>query len=173
MTTWPPPWAVANAVDESLRRRLTTLRNLRAVAAALDGQGRRRSTVMREVLELRQHGYQPGDSNPEVRIAELLVRAGLPRPEQQVRIPFGKRTARVDLAYRDLMIVIEYDSFEYHSPRSVFDSDRARDRALELLGYIVLRYTSTTPDWLIVAEVMQAIERAEARGLPLRRASGS
>ncbi len=173
MTTWLPPWAVANAVDESLRRRLTTLRNLRAVAAALDGPGRRRSTVMREVLERRQRGYQPGDSQPEVRIAELLERAGLPRPEQQVRIPLGNRTARVDLAYRELMIVIEYDSFEYHSPRSVFDSDRARDRALELRGYIVLRYTSTTPDPLIVAEVTQAIEHAEARCLLLSRASGS
>ena len=128
---------------------------------------------MREVLARRQLGYQPGDSNPEVRIADLLERAGLPRPEQQVRIPLGKRTARVDLAYRELMIVIEYDSFEYHSPRSVFDSDRARDRALELRGYIVLRYTSTTPDSLIVAEVTEAIERAQARGLLLLRAGVS
>jgi very-short-patch-repair endonuclease len=128
---------------------------------------------MREVLERRQRGYEPGDSNPEVRIAELLEGAGLPRPQQQVRISMGARTARVDLAYRDYMIVIEYDSFEYHSPRSAFDSDRARDRTLELQGYIVLRYTSTTPDSVIIAEVTQAIANATARDLLLRRASGT
>jgi hypothetical protein len=173
MTTWLPAWAVAKAVDESLRRKLTTLRVLRAVAEALDGPGRRRSTVMREVLERRQPGYHPGDSSPEVRIADLLEHAGLPRPEQQVRIRLGKRTVRVDLAYSDLMIVIEYDSFEHHSPRSVFDSDRARDRELELRGYLVLRYTSTTPDTLIVAEVEKAISNALARGTHLTRASVS
>ena len=93
MTTWLPPWAVANAVDEALRRRLMSLRNLRAVALALDGPGRRRSTVMREVLERRQLGYQPGDSNPELRIADLLERGGC-SPDRNSRYPFHSGSGR-------------------------------------------------------------------------------
>ena len=77
----------------------------------------------------------------------------------------GARTARVDLAYRDYMIVIEYDSFEYHSPRSAFDNDLSTPTAhSSCRGTWCLRYTSTTPDSVIVAEVTRAITNSTARG---------
>lgn len=170
MTAWLPGTAIERHVDEALRRKLTTLRTLGAVADDLGGPGRRRSTVMRAILENRLPGYHPGDSNPEVRIANLLERAGLPRPVLQYRIQIGTRTVRSDLAYPELMILIEYDSWRYHSSRTEFDRDRARDRKLELMGFTVLRYTSESANSVIVAEVEEAVALARARGTDLFRA---
>src|SRR5262249_44673864 len=108
------PWVVEKAVDEALRRKIATLPRLRAVADDLAGQGRRRCTVMRDVLEHRVPGYHPGESEPEKRIADLLVRAGLPAPERQHRVSVGGRSYRVDLCYPEQKIAIEYDGWDFH-----------------------------------------------------------
>ncbi len=130
---------VERAVDDALRRRLVTLRSLQRVADALDGKGRLRCTVTRGILRGRQPGFDPGGSPAELRIVRLLVRAGLPKPVQQWRVRFQGRTARADLAYPELGIVMEYDGWDYHSPRTVFDSDRPRGNDFELLELTVLR----------------------------------
>jgi predicted transcriptional regulator of viral defense system len=92
-----PQWMVGLAVDDALRRKLVSMRTLTRVAADLAGRGRRRSTVTRAVLEARQSGFDPGESEPEVRIARLLVAAGLPAPLHQHRVHVKGRTRRLDL----------------------------------------------------------------------------
>jgi hypothetical protein len=155
--------AVEHAVDDALRRKLTTIRSLAKTADALDGQGRRRCTVIRGILRDRLPGFDPGGSPAELRIVNLLVRAGLPKPVQQWRVRHRGRTMRADLAYPELGIVMEYDGWDYHAPRSAYDSDRERGNELELLDLTVLRFTSASSDAYIVATVRQAYERALAR----------
>jgi very-short-patch-repair endonuclease len=157
-----PQWMVERAVDDALRRRLVGMRTITRVARALDGRGRRRSTVTRAVLERRQAGFHPGDSEPEVRIAQLLVAAGLPAPVHQHRVQVNGRTRRLDLAYPEWMVAIEYDGWAYHSQRTAFDADRTRGNELELLGWTVLRFTSASSDDAIVATVTAALHRARA-----------
>ncbi len=118
-------WTVERAVDESLRKRLVTLPALTAVFADLEHPGRHRSTVMRAILEQRATGLRSGDSHAEVRLVKLLVAAGLPRPVQQHELRANGRTIRIDLAYPELRIAIEYDGWDFHSSRSAFDRDRA------------------------------------------------
>jgi very-short-patch-repair endonuclease len=155
-----PRWMVEHAVDDALRRKLVTIRTLSRVAGDLDGRGRRRSRVTRAVLDARRTDAHPGQSEPELRIAKLLVRAGLPAPVHQHRVRVGRRTRRLDLAYPELMIAIEYDGWSHHSQRSAFDADRARANELELLGWTVLRFTSASSDAMIVATVSAALQRA-------------
>src|SRR5262245_36851311 len=155
-----PRFMVERAVDDALRRKLVALRTLRRVANALDGRGRRRSTVTRAILGSREEGYHPGDSAPEVRITRLLLDAGLPAPVQQHRVRVNGRFRRLDLAYPHLMIAIEYDGWAYHSQRTAFDADRARANELEVLGWTVLRFTSTSSDRVIVDTVAAALTRA-------------
>ena len=143
-----------------MRRKLVTLRALARVAEDLDGRGRRRCTVIREILERRAPGYHPGDSDPEKRIAELLVRAGLPSPTRQHRVRLGTRTVRIDLCYPEQRIAIEYDSWGFHKGRRAFDADRARGNDLVVLGYTVLRFTSKSSDDAIVDTVSAALARA-------------
>jgi very-short-patch-repair endonuclease len=153
-------WTVERAVDESLRKRLVGLPALLAVFADLEHPGRHRSTVMRSILEARATGLGSGDSHPEVRLVKLLEAAGLPRPVQQHELRLIGRTVRIDLAYPELRIAIEYDGWEFHSTRSAFDRDRARANELELLGWTVLRFTSKSSDATICRTVRAAIDRA-------------
>jgi very-short-patch-repair endonuclease len=151
---------VERAVDESLRKRLVTLDRIGKVFDDLHHRGRRRSTVMSEILEARVAGIRSGDSHPEVRLVKLLVAAGLPRPVQQHKLRVNGRTIRIDLAYPELRIAIEYDGWEYHSTRGAFDRDRARANELELLGWTVLRFTSKSSDTTMVRTIRTAIRRA-------------
>ena len=159
-------WRVERAVDEALRRKLITLPALRVVADDLAGRGRRRSTVMREILDHRAPGYEPGGSAPEKRIVDVLVRAGLPEPVRQHPVTIGRKRYRIDLCYPDLRIAIEYDGWDHHKGRQAFDSDRARGNDLVLLGYQLLRFTSRSSDQTIAETVASAIERATGSTAP-------
>ncbi len=159
-------WPVERAVDEAQRRKLVTLAEIRAVYDELAGRGRRRSTVMRDILEARALSPDVGDSAPEARIIRLLIRAGLPRPVSQFEIRSKNRTYRVDLAYPNEKIAIEYDSWEFHAPRSSFDSDRARLLEIELLHWIVLPFTSKSTDAYIVDKVREALSQRATVTLP-------
>ena len=156
---------IGRLLDDALRRRLTTMRSFVSVADALDGQGRRRCTVTRLVLERRLPGYEPGDSEPEAALARALVAAGLPEPVRQHRIVTPSGTFRVDLAYPDLMIAIEYDGWRFHSSRSSFDRDRSRGNELELLGWTLLRFTSASSLARCVEIVCRAIDQADGRSV--------
>ena len=162
LTAIEPPWIIARAVDESLRRKIVTLQALAQVAEALEGRGRHRCTVMREILEHRQPGYHPGDSDPEQRIAELLVRAGLPDPTRQLWVRIGAKRYRIDLCYPEHKIAIEYDSWGFHRGRQRFDDDRARGNDLVVLGFQLLRFTSRSGDQAIVDTVGAALQRTSA-----------
>jgi len=155
--------ALAAVVDDALRRRLVNLPHLRTVADELDGQGRGRCTIMRSILAARVQGFDPGGSAQEMRVAKLLVAAGLPAPVAQHRFRIGGRTYRVDLAYPEYGIVIEYDGWDHHGARGAFDGDRVRGNQLELLDLTVLRFTSAFTDAQIVADVRQALARAGYR----------
>lgn len=159
LTAVTDKWTVERAVDESLRKRLVALEQIGAVFEDLEHRGRRRSTVMRAILEARVGGFGPGDSHPEVRIAKLLLVAGLPRPVQQHQLRANGRVVRIDLAYPDLLIALEFDGWAFHSSRSAFDDDRARANELEVLGWTVLRFTSKSSDRVIVQTVERAINR--------------
>jgi len=150
-------WPVERAVDEAQRRKLLTLRELRDVYEELAGRGRRRSTVMRDILEARALSPDVGDSAPEARIIRLLISAGLPSPIAQYEIRTKSGLYRADLAYPDKMIAIEYDSWEFHAQRSSFDADRSRLVELELMGWMVLPFTSKSTDAYIVRTVRQAL----------------
>jgi hypothetical protein len=163
LTAVARPWMVERAVDDALRRKLVRLAEIANVAELLEGRGRHRCTAMRDILERRLPGYQPGDSAPERRIAELLVRAGLPPPTQQHPVRVGRSQRRVDLCYPEHRIAIEYDGWEWHSGRRAFDEDRARANELVVLGFSVLRFTSRSSDQAIVDTVRAAIHRTARR----------
>jgi hypothetical protein len=153
-------WVVERAVDEALRRKIVRLEDIADVADHLEGRGRRRCTVMRDLLDHRRPGYDPGESHPERRIADLLVRAGLPMPTLQHPVEIEGKRYRIDLCYPELKIAIEFDSWQFHSGRRSFDADRARANDLVLLGFVVLHFTSKSSDQVIVDTVRAARARA-------------
>jgi very-short-patch-repair endonuclease len=79
----------------------------------------------------------------ETRLRLLLVDAGAPRPVAQydVRDARGRFLARVDLAYPEQRIALEYEG-DHHRERVHFRQDVSRLNALRAAGWIVLRFTA-------------------------------
>lgn len=84
----------------------------------------------------------------EAKLSDLLEDAGLPRPVKQFKAPWLKPVnGRVDLAYVDEQIVIEADSRRWHLDLDAFETDKRRDIAAQLAGWIVIRIT-----WKMIIE---------------------
>lgn len=82
------------------------------------------------------------ESPQETRLRLLLLRGGLPAPVAQFRVlDDGGFVARVDLAYPDLRIAIEYDGL-WHGGRTAFLDDRRRLNRLLAAGWVVLHVTT-------------------------------
>ena len=156
------PTATGRLLDLACRRRRGELEAVRACTARLAGPGRRKLSVIREVLAPRLPGYDPGDSDLEVRALQVLQRAGLGLPAQQHRVRVGGRTLRIDLAFPEHRIAIELDGWDAHGVRSAFDADRARANELVILGWRVVRFTSTTPAEVLVDQVRRLLRTVAA-----------
>jgi very-short-patch-repair endonuclease len=123
-------------VDAVLRERLCTPAELDHELAA--HAGLRGVVQARRTLTLAD---PRAESPPESRLRVLLVLAGLP-PVPQHEVRTGAGWFRLDLAYPDLRIAIEYDGREVHDKADAFASDRRRQNALVAEGWIVLRFTA-------------------------------
>jgi very-short-patch-repair endonuclease len=104
--------------------------------------GRRGSRKLRLALE-RITEEPPGRkrSRLEERFAPFLRRHRLPLPRFNDWIVLGPKRFQVDCHWPDLRLIVELDGWEGHSTRSAFQDDRARDRALRVAGYSVIRLT--------------------------------
>src|SRR5690348_2007073 len=123
------------AIDMALLSKATNKKRLSSDALAT--RGRRGSARFRRLVEL----AEPAQSPMETRLRWLLIRAGLPRPEVQVKL--GDDTSflgRADLYYPDARLVIEYDGGN-HRDRLV--SDDRRQNLLFGAGYKILRFTAS------------------------------
>jgi very-short-patch-repair endonuclease len=89
----------------------------------------------------------------------MLVRQGLPAPQHQfvVRTDDGEFVARVDLAYPQWMVVVEYDSVEHHTGTAAHIRDSTRRDAIGDVGYTVL--TATVADLRDRGERLAALIR--------------
>jgi very-short-patch-repair endonuclease len=73
----------------------------------------------------------------EVQLLQLCDDHGLPRPRTNVMVA----GCLVDVHWPGTKLVVEADSYSFHSTRSQFERDRSRDQALTLAGYVVVRFT--------------------------------
>ena len=133
--------------------------DLAELRRSLDGAGRSpRHGRLRRTLDAWVPGIGLTETELEARFMELCARRRLPLPEPQVR--HGR--VRPDFVWRELMLIVEVDGYEAHRGRVAFQEDRARDRALQADGYVVLRFT-----WAEVvrrpAQVAAELRRALAR----------
>jgi Transcriptional regulator, AbiEi antitoxin len=132
--------ALCQVVDPALCRQLTDVPRLREAAArASRFPGRKGVPLLEEVLAVWTPGPLPG-SPAEMRLVRRLVAWGLPMPERQVEVrdEQGVFLGRVDLAWPERRLGLEYDGGEWHTPRQ-WESDEAREHAIEELGWCLER----------------------------------
>lgn len=98
-------------------------------------------------------------------MVRLRLRARNVAVTTQHRVP---GVGRVDLLVGE-RLVIEVDSHAHHTGVERYEADRARDRRLVQLGYVVLRlsYQQVVHDWPTTEEaILDLVRRREHRGRP-------
>jgi very-short-patch-repair endonuclease len=130
---------VEMALDRALRRKLTTFAEVQARLDAIGKRGRPGVGVLRKILDARDPRHAPSESEMETMLRRVLRRHGLPAPVPQYVIRDGDHfVARVDFAYPDHRIVIEYDSLEHHVGTGAHVRDSARRLQIEALDWSVV-----------------------------------
>jgi Protein of unknown function (DUF559)/AbiEi antitoxin C-terminal domain len=96
--------------------------------------------LLKEVLLLTE---PLAESPMESRLRLLVVDAGLPPPvaQHEVRSARGHFIGRVDLAWRELRLALEYEG-DHHREPDQFRRDVTRLNALRAAGWTVLRFTA-------------------------------
>jgi hypothetical protein len=149
----PPRSSPARAWYES--RSLLTVRDLVIVGDHLIGKsgladlaelasviraGDRGVAAARVALGLVRLG---SESPMETIVRLIVVEAGFPEPALNIDVhdAAGVFLGRVDMAWPELRIAIEYDG-EHHRERDVFQRDRRRQGGFAVAGWIVLHVTA-------------------------------
>jgi very-short-patch-repair endonuclease len=89
-------------------------------------------------LQLDQE-IEPDRTRSELETKFLAVCRRRRLPEPEVNVTVG--VFIVDFLWREAALVVEVDGYRAHGGREHFESDRARDVELKLLGYEVVRFT--------------------------------
>ncbi|EUA02382.1 hypothetical protein I546_6208 [Mycobacterium kansasii 732] len=124
--------ALANATD---------VKGTEVEAVIAEHPGARGLLRLRRVLPLVDGG---AESPQETRTRLVLVDAGLPRPQTQLRVfdEYGDFVARIDMGYEELRVGIEYDGPQHWTDPGQRDRDIDRYTALLDLGWTIIRVSS-------------------------------
>ena len=147
------------AVDDALRRGVTTIDELRRCFEDLAGRGRRRIAHLRPLLADRGAGFHPAANDGELRVVRWVVEAGLPKPVQQLWVVAEGKRYCLDYSYPAWKVGFEWDGWDNHGMRRAFDYDRGRRNDLELAGWLMLQFTSRMGRQVVVDRVRKAIEQ--------------
>ena len=161
-----PVSRVEIALERALSRQLVTIPPLLERLDQLSRRGRSGVGRMRKVLAARGIGSRGADSNPEVRLVQILRRAGFPEPVKQYELEVGGRKVVIDLAYPPEKIALEYNGIDPHSGLRALEKDNAKSNLIVLAGWILVQYTKTRlrqPDTLC-REIDEAFRLARSRG---------
>jgi hypothetical protein len=127
------PRALAT-LDAALRSR--TCRRSELAHSAMEQHGRRGIVNVRALL---LHADPRAESPMESEARLAMIDGGLPIPELQYEIVDGNRELRrVDFAWQDERLAVEYDGLDWHSAPDAMRRDRRRQSALQDVGWTVM-----------------------------------
>ncbi len=98
------------------------------------------------------------ESPRETWLRLLLIKAGLPRPQTQIRVldDYGQIVARLDMGWPELKIGVEYDGDHHWTDRQQLARDIRRTELLREMGWEVIRVTAEDGDASILGRVEAA-----------------
>lgn len=154
------PRALAT-LDAALRSRTCDRRQLRSAAARQ--AGRRGIVTVRELIPLATaEAESPMES--EARLA--MLDGGLPPPVLQHEIvDRNGKIWRVDFAWPDRLVAVEYDGFDWHSSPDDLRRDRQKLAALREIGWTVLSIVADDVrrrSWDMVRRIDVELARSQA-----------
>jgi very-short-patch-repair endonuclease len=137
---WPSPDWVERLIHAARRKRLITYESTQATFERHARRGVRGTRAMRSALERWDPTQTPTESDMETLLLQAIRGHGLAEPVLQfeVRDRRGAVVARVDAAYPDMLLTLEYDSKQEHSDEFQLAQDARRRNVLAALGYRTL-----------------------------------
>ena len=141
--------------------------------------------------ELRAHPQLPGraalitllgflsagcHSELEIRgLRDVLSVPGLPAPHLQYRVDLPIGPVRLDAAWPELKIAVEFDGAAFHGSLGARERDLRRDAALAALGWVVIRfgYRDVTERPEVCRTQIAAVHRQRAAMVPQAGIFGS
>ena len=134
------PRSAGLALDDALRRNLTTLERVGTELAA--AKGRAGTRALRQLLSLRDDRDAILESSLEAALLRLIRGHRLPLPVPQYPVGDGDElVARLDFAYPTHLLGIETDGYRWHASRDRWRADMRRENRLKLLGWTLLRFS--------------------------------
>jgi hypothetical protein len=165
-----PDRRVGSALDDALRRRLTTLLELTSMLDSLGPRGRTGSRTLSRLVAVRDQRAELLESPLESAVLGLLRDHGLPLPIPQHRVmDGGDPVARLDLAYPELRLGIEVDGYRWHAGHERWANDLRRENRLKLLGWTLLRFSwsdVTERPETVASQVRMALRSGERGSVP-------
>ena len=113
--------------------RLRPSRLLRVVDDIVDAPGRHGTALLRTALEVWTDPIAPG-SAAEVRLLRRLRERGFDGYVTQHEVPVGEARFRVDVAWPDARVLLEYSGKAFHGPRR-WSRDEERAEQIIALGW--------------------------------------
>jgi very-short-patch-repair endonuclease len=142
LARWLPLIDGVPAVDAMLHHQLITVEALHAGTSRF--RGYRHKLRLERAIDLADgRAESPQESRLRIR---LVVYAKLPRPEVQYVVPVAAGHFRLDLAYVEVRVAVEYDGEEHHSGTADVAYDRWRRAILRQQGWTV--HVARSPDVL-------------------------
>lgn len=129
---------VEDALDDALRRGLTSLPRLKWMLRTV-GKGKKGSATLRKLVMERVDTGPIPESVLETRLWRPLTKLGVPPPIRQHPIDGGRY--RIDFAFPHAMVAVEAQSFTWHSSRTSWERDIHKSNALTTLGWTVIYVT--------------------------------
>jgi hypothetical protein len=138
------PLVVRMAFDKARKNGFVTFDSTELTLRRLARRGRPGSRILRAVLASRDPAQAPSESEMETLMLDVIERHGLPAPVPQFEIydGAGNFLARVDAAYPELRIAIEYQSYQEHAGEEAIVRDSRRRKALKAIGWEMIEATS-------------------------------
>ena len=156
---------VEKALENALRRELVSLSSMRALVDRVARRGRNGAGVLRAILDERDPHHAPTESDKETELLAVIRKHGLPPPVPQFAIVHNHRfVARVDFAYVDAKLAIEYESHEHHDGKLALERDSARRNQMLVIGWLPLCATHAdlrSGGHRLCNEIRQALERPD------------
>lgn len=136
-----PPAKVERALDDAIRKRITTLPRVRAYLEEHGARGRNGCGPLRRLLEDRLKEPKVTQSDFEDAFLALTKRFGLPTPFKQHPVVVENHRFFLDFVYPSSMLGIEAWSYAHHSDRDDWEYDQVRHNLISSLGWRLLYVT--------------------------------
>jgi hypothetical protein len=138
------PLVVRMAFDKARKNGLVTFGSTELALRRLARRGRPGSRILRAVLASRDPAQAPSESEMETMLLDVIERHGLPAPVPQYEIydRAGHFVGRVDAAYPEQRIAIEYQSYQEHAEPEAIVRDSRRRKALKAIRWDTIEATA-------------------------------